>query len=130
MADVFDNLLIDSCDILKKVSYDAGGDAYGQPAQDFITIVAAWPCRVTTMAGGHEYKAGKELAKNTFRVFMRPPDETDSGVPFELGTHHWIKVITSNGVTRSTPMYLNVLAVNDPSLLGHHLELIGEQVIP
>lgn len=121
MPDIFDTLLNSLCDILQKQQFDQGSDAYGQPAQDYRTKITAWPCRVSTMHGGQEYKIGKELAKNMFKVFMRPPTQDDSGVPFTLTTHHWLKVGSN---------YLNVIAVNDPSLLGHHLEVMCEQVIP
>lgn len=131
MTDVFDNLLTDECDILKKAQYGTGSDdEFGQPDQSFITIVSAQACRVSTMSSGKEYKTGKESAKNSFKVFMRPVDETDSGVPMEVDTHNWLKITKKNGVALASPFYLNITAANNPSLLDHHLELIGEQVIP
>jgi len=123
MPDDFDLLLISVCDILEKVQYGSGGDdVYGQPPQDLRTKISAWPCRVSTVTTlGREWKIGKEFSKNTFTVFMRPPTEDDSGVPFSLTPHNWIQV---------GPQLFNILGVNDPSLLGHHLEISVEQVIP
>lgn len=122
MPDDFDLLMISACNILEKVSYGSGADdVYGQPPQELRTKITAWPCRVSTMKGGREWKIGKEFSKNTFTVFMRPPTQDDSGVPFSLTPHNWIRVGTA---------LFNILGVNDPSLLGHHLEVAVEQVIP
>jgi len=131
MTDVFDDMMNGACDVLKKYDYGTGhDDAFGQPDQTFITIISSWPCRVSTMKGGQDYKAIKEYAKNSFRVFMRPITITDSGVPVELSTHNWLKVTKVNGVTLALPKFFNIIGVNDPSLLGHHLEVLVEEVIP
>lgn len=130
-ANIFDQLLTDLCDVLAKATYGTGADdVYGQPAQNYKTQLTAWPCRVTTMTGGREFMVGKEFTKNTFKVFMRLPEETDSGVPFQMNPHNWLLITTANGVALAKPYYLNITAVNDPSLLGHHLECIAEEVIP
>lgn len=127
ILDNFDKQLISTCDVVSKRTYGAGSDdSYGQPIQQFVNELTTWPCRVSTMGSGHEYKVGKEFAKNDFKVFMRPPTENDSGLPFELTTHHWLRVTLPS----TKVVFLNVTSVNDPSLLGHHLEVIGEQVIP
>lgn len=125
--DNFDSILISTCDIVSKRGYGSGAsDGYGQPSQQFVNELTAWPCRVSTSGSGHEYKVGKEFAKNSFKVYMRPPTETDSGVSFEVTTHHWLRVTMPS----SQVVFLNITSVNDPSLLGHHLEIVGEQVIP
>jgi len=127
MTDVFDTLMISSTAILEKKTYGSGSDdGYGQPPQDFITKIAAWPCRVSTKRGGVEYKQGKEFAKNTFTVFMRPPTTADDSSSFTLNTHHWLRVTDERG----NQQLFNVLGVNDPSFLGHHLEVMVEQVLP
>lgn len=124
-------MLIDQCDVLVKQSYGtAADDAYGQPPQQFITKISAMACRVSTMKGGSEYKTGKEYAKNSFRVFMLPPSQDDSGLPFSMDTHAWLKIVSANGRTLATPIYLNIISVNDPSFLGHHLECVGDVVQP
>jgi head-tail adaptor len=127
LTDPFDALLISTAAILEKVTYTpGGGDAYGQPSQSFTTKLSSWPCRVSTKKGGIEYKEGKEFAKNTFRIFMRPPLKDDGNNAFTLGTHHWIQVTDERGAAQ----LFNVLGVNDPSFLGHHLEVEVEQVLP
>ncbi len=122
MPDVFDTLLINTCDILEKERFDGGNvDDYGQPSQSFRTKLTAWPCRQSTKKGGVEYKQGKESAKNTFNIYMRPPTQDDSALPFTLDTHHWLRIGTD---------YFNIQGVNDPSRKGHHLEVQVEQVLP
>lgn len=122
IPDVFDQQLNNSCSIVMKKSPGTGSDdVYGQPSQSFITNIASWPMRQSTMKGGSEYKVGKEFAKNTFRFFMRPPTVDDAMNPFTLTTHNWLSV---NGV------FYNITGINDPSQLGHHLEVVAEQVIP
>lgn len=125
MADVFDILLNSTCDIQKKGA--ATQDAYNQPSQALVTVVTAVKCRLTTMAGGHEYHMGKEYAVNLFRVFLRPVLKDDHGASFALNTHHWMLVHPVDG---SADVLLNLEAVNDPSGIGHHIEAIGQQVIP
>lgn len=125
MADVFDNLLNSTCDVQKKGA--AAADAYNQPSQTLVTVVTGVKCRLTTMAGGHEYHTGKEYAVNRFRVFLRPILKDDLSAPFALNTHHWMLVHPVDG---GADVLLNLEAVNDPSGLGHHIEAIGQQVIP
>lgn len=122
MSDPFDNLMNKSCVILEKRRYGQGSDdAYGQASQQLVTVIAAWPCRISTKGGGNEYKVGKEFSKNAFEIFMRPPLEDDSGTPFQLSPHNWLIV---DGIK------YNIQGVNDPSMLGHHLEVSVEQIIP
>lgn len=123
-TNVFDRLLNSTCDVQAKGSTPS--DTYNQPSQTLSTVVTGVKCRITTMAGGHEYKTGKEYATNRFRVFLRPILLNDLGQAFALTTHHWLLVRPQSGGT----ILLNLEAVNDPSGLGHHLEAIGLQVIP
>lgn len=127
LVDPIDSMLLQTAAILEKKDYSQpGADAYGQPDQSFITVIASWPCRVSTKKGGVEYKQGKEFAKNTFTVFMRPPTTADDHTSFVLNTHHWLRVTDERG----NQQLFNVLGVNDPSFLGHHLEVLVEQVLP
>lgn len=127
LTDPFDSLCIHDLAILQKATYTpGGGDGDGQPPQDFVTVIAHWPGRVSTQKGGQEYKQGKESAKNTFLTFMRPPRQADDHSPFDLNTHHWIR-FTDEGGTQHT---LNITGVNDPSFLGHHLEAKCEEYLP
>lgn len=127
LTDPFDSLMNSSAAVLLKATYTpGGGDGDGQPDQTFVTVIAAWPCRVSTTRGGTEYKQGKESAKNTFNIFMRPPTQADDHTSFTLNTHHWIRVTDERGAQQ----LFNVVAVNDPSFLGHHLEVKVEQYLP
>jgi head-tail adaptor len=127
LIDPFDSLLIQSVAVLEKETYVPGeGDGYGQPDQTFTTKIASWPARVSTNKGGQEYKQGKESAKNTFLVFMRPPSQDDSHAPFTLSTHHWLQFTDVTGTVHT----LNITGVNDPSFLGHHLEAKCEEYLP
>lgn len=127
LTDPFDTLLTDTVNVLRKVQYVPGqGDAYGIPDQSFVTVLSSWPARVSTQKGGQEYKQGKESAKNTFLVFMRPPVLTQPAPDNVLNTHHWLAFTDEQGATH----VLNITAVNDPSFLGHHLECKCEEYLP
>jgi head-tail adaptor len=127
LTDPFDTLLLDDIAILRKTQYVPGeGDAYGLPDQTFETVLASWPARVSTNKGGQEYKSGKETAKNTFLVFMRPPSLSQPSPDNVLNTHHWLSFVDEQGATH----LLNITAVNDPSFLGHHLECKCEEYLP
>lgn len=112
---VFDKLMIHTCDIQVK---GGSADGYNQPGQVLTNTKTGWPCRLTTMAGGHEFRTDKQYAINRFRIFMRLPGVT-------VDTHSWLTVYTPGGTYK-----INVEAVNDPSGLGHHLEAIGQVVTP
>ena len=117
MANVFDNLMIHTCDIKEKSFIPA--DAYNQPDQTKDTLLSAWPCRLTTMTGGHEYRVDKEYGVNRYRIFMRLP----TGIT--LTNEHWLTVHTP-----SRDYEIDVEAVNEASGLGHHIEAIGQVVQP
>lgn len=122
MTDVFDKLMNTTCQITHKVKYDGPGvDKYGHPDQTLINDIRAWPCRVSVKGAGNEYKIGKESAKSTHVVFMRPPTADDVGTPFKLTVHNYLILLDST--------ILNILSVNNPSLLDHHYEVQCEQVI-
>jgi head-tail adaptor len=125
LTDPFDELLVDTIAVLRKSQYVPGaGDAYGLPDQAFETVLASWPARISTNKGGQEYKQGKESAKNTFLVFMRSP--TLPSPETTLNTHHWLQFTDEQGVAHT----LNIISVNDPSFIGHHLECKCEEYLP
>jgi len=127
LTDPFDELLVDTVDILRKQQYVPGsGDGYGLPDQTFETVLSGWPARVSTSKGGQEYKTGKESAKNTFLVFMRSPALSQAAPDNVLNTHHWLRFTDEQGATHT----LNIVAVNDPSFIGHHLECKCEEYLP
>ena len=133
VPDPFDGLLVSTCKILEKVQYGSvSDDAYGLPPQGFNTLVASWPCRRSIKRGGKEYHEGKEFATNTFIFFMRPPTQTDSQVAFNLTTHHWLQLnddLDPDDNNYDTALY-NIVAVDDPSNSGHHLEVSTLAVQP
>lgn len=121
MADSFDRLMASTCDILEKRTYGQGtDDGYGQPSQQLITRITAWPCRVSK-GGGSSYKQVKESGKGTLKVYMRPPLVDDSGVAFTLGIHHWLIVDGDK---------YDIQGIDDPSKVGHHLEVGVEIILP
>lgn len=125
ITDPFDELLVDSISVMRKAIYTPGsGDENGLPAQTFVTVLASWPARVSTNKGGQEYKQGKESAKNTFVVFMRPPVLPSPETT--LNTHHWLQFTDEQGGAH----VLNIVSVNDPSFIGHHLEARCEEYLP
>lgn len=115
--DTFDEMMISTCAILGKDTTLAV-NKYGQPSQVLSTLLTTWPCRLSTRpSGGKEFKAVKQTGKNYFVVFMRLPMFTGS----PLTIHHWLEI---DGVR------YNILNINDPSNMHHHLEVEVEQVIP
>lgn len=125
MINPFDALMNATCNVYEKGAGSTNN--YGQPDQLLTKVLTAWPCRQSITKSGKEYMSGKEYAVNTFEVFMRPPTEDDNGDPFTLTTHHWLIVtVPSTGVE----LKLNIQAVDDPSGMGHHLQVRGLQIIP
>lgn len=127
--DPFDLLMNSTCNIYKK---GAGSiDAYGQPDQALTKVLTNWPCRLSVegMGGGrgNKYMKGKEYALRFLILFMRPPTKDDSLNPFTLTEHYWAIVTTPGS---GTQLKLNIHSVEDPSGLGHHLEVKGETTIP
>lgn len=125
----FDALMNSVCSVLVPVGLDPTGsephDAYGQPLQPFDSPCTGVPCRLSTGGGGHEWQSNKSYASNTFKVFLRPITKDDAGNDFSLSAKHWLQVTDQNG----NVYQLNIKSVNDPSLLGHHLECEAEQII-
>ena len=135
-SSVFDQLMNSTCQVLMKNTYGSNqDDGYGQPPQGFTVLIASHPCRWTVLVQGREYKTGKEYATKMVRVFMRPPLLDDNNNPFMLTTHHWLLLNNDPDPNPQDPSsydtsLLNVTSVNDPSKLGHHLEVEGIQVYP
>lgn len=117
--DVFDGLMNSTCSVMVKGV--SGAEGYNQPSQTLSPVsgLENVPCRFSTLKGGKEYKSGKEYSINTFRVFMRPQTPP-------VTTHNWLVVTTQSGHTYT----LNILSVDDPSGMGHHIELYCELVNP
>lgn len=128
--DIFDQLMNTTCTIARQSHFsEPGTDDYGQPDQTLITIITTWPCRVSSKGTGIEYKIGKELAKTTHVVFMRPPTQDDLGAPFDLSPRCWLVLSNTAGATLNG-IKLNVLGVKNPAGLNHHLECDCEELIP
>lgn len=113
--DPFDALMISRCTVLKK---GVGAvDAYGLESQsltDPTNIVESnVPCRISR-GGGSEAKSGKQASVGRSTIYMRPR-------AYPLTEHHWILL---NGA------YYNILDVQNPSGMNHHLELPVELVKP
>lgn len=120
MTDAFDNLMINTCSILAKGQSGSVDDS-GHEVQTLTSVLDDVPCRLSTLGGG-----GREDAKqarygiNRFKVYMRPPVIPSPTGP-DLTIHHWIQI--------SGKQY-NVLNVDDPSNLHHHLEVLVSLVTP
>jgi head-tail adaptor len=119
IVDVFDSLMNSTCTILQKGT--GASEGYNQPSQQLTPVsgLANIPCRLSISRGGKEYKSDKEFSINHFRVFLRPQTQA-------ITAHHWLQLTDQNGNTYA----LNILSVNDPSGMGHHLELECEQYLP
>jgi hypothetical protein len=111
MTDVFDRLLISTCDIYRKGS--GAADAYNIPDQTLTLLQAGVACRKSVTRGGREFKDGKSFSISRFVIFMRPNTNVTE--------HVWLKIGSD---------YYNVLGVNNPSGLDHHYEVDAELVTP
>ena len=127
--DPFDVAMNATCNIYKKGAGTA--NPYNQQDQTLTKVLTAWPCRLSVegMGGGRgsKYMKGKEYAVRMLILFMRPPTKDDNQNPFTLNEHYWAIVTTPGD---STELKLNIETVQDPSGLGHHLEVKGSMVIP
>lgn len=117
MSDAFDDMLTDQCDVF--VRSTSGGDKYGVANAAFIQVNASpVPCYASLGKGrAKEWKQDLKIAKNYKCVFMRPFVDTNGKA---LSHEHWLKI---NG-----QMY-DVFQIDDPGLLGDHLEVWCELVI-
>lgn len=110
LADRFDSLLISLCSILIKGNGPV--DAYNVESQTLSTVATDVRCRVS-MLTGREWKQGKKVSVNTKKIFMRP----FTG----LTPHHLIQV---------EDVVYDIIDIENPSLLDHHLEILVEEVKP
>ena len=110
MTDVFDSLLISSCDVYRKGAGSA--DAYGVEDQTLTLVQAGVACRFSQL-GGREFKKDKSFSIGKNKVFLRPNANVNE--------HSWLKF---NGD------YYNVLTVSNPSGMDHHYEVEVELVKP
>lgn len=113
--DPFDALMISRCTVLKKGI--GAVDAYGIESQsltDPANIVESnVPCRISS-GSGREAKSGKQASVGSRKIYMRPRS-------YALTEHHWILL---------AGIYYNILDVENPSGMNHHLELSVEVVRP
>lgn len=115
----FDKLLVSSADILLRTP--GAADEYGVAPSTFATVDSGISCRLSTVAKGRpkEYKSEKKFEVKYVTVFMRPWVDPADGTPL---THdHWFLI---NG------QYYDIFQINDPSGIGHHLEVDCELVVP
>lgn len=127
--DPFDLQMNATTNIYKKGA--GASNSYGQQDQTLTKVLTNWPCRLSLqgMAGGKgsKYMKGKEYAVRMYLLFMRPPTLDDSQNPFTLNEHYWAIVTTPGD---GPELKLNIHSVQDPSGMGHHLQVTAEMVIP
>lgn len=96
-------------------------DSYGVAPPELTTVATNVPCRVSLGRGRpKELKAEKKIAENYKCVFMRPwfADPPTNSQP--LTHNHWLEI---NG------QLYDIFQIDDPSLLGHHLEVWCELIL-
>lgn len=125
MSDIFDTLLNSTMDVLEKGH--ATDDIYRQQSQAFKTVITAVPCRISRKGFGKEETREKLFATNSLVVFARPVVLDDAANAFVLTEAHWLLLHPADG---SPDMQVNIIAINDPSALGHHIEMLVKQVKP
>lgn len=110
--DPFDSLMVHTCTFMQKVS---GSDDFAGSTRGYTNVLAGTPCRLSTLNNGDEATSEKQTSKKQQKLFLRPQAVT-----------HQMKVevfyqATSLGV-------FDITSVDDPSNIGHHIELIVEKV--
>jgi hypothetical protein len=122
MADTFDSLLVSEATVLRKT--DTTPDDYGVQDQTLNTLATGVPCRVSSKAVGRakEMKAGSKYSLRYLIVYMRP--YAGAGAP--LNQHDWLQVTDLQGVVHT----YDVLEIKDPSFVGHHQEILVEEITP
>ncbi len=123
MPDIFDTLLNSTMDVLEKGH--AASDIYNQQSQAFQTIRTGVACRISRKGFGKEETQEKLFATNSFVVFSRPVTTKDDTTPLVLTEHHWLLLHPADG---SGDVLGNIIAINNPSQLGHHIEMLVKQV--
>lgn len=123
MPDIFDTLLNSTMDVQEKGH--AASDIYNQQSQILQTICTAVACRISRNGFGKEQTQEKLFATNTFVVFARPVLTKDDTTPFVLTEHHWLLLHPADG---SSDILGNIIAINNPSALGHHIEMLVKEV--
>lgn len=112
--DPFDALLISTATIKRRAAAVSTAN-YGQPTSALPTEVATGvKCRVSK-GTSTSWKYDKKVDQADVKIYMRVP------TAWTLNEKDYIVV---NGVT------YNVLGIDDPSLLGHHLEIECETLVP
>lgn len=107
MSDVFDTLLNRTAQVLKRGV--GAGNAYGISPQTFIPVGAPIPVAVWAQSG-QEKLDGKKMALRTSTVFLRPWLDPDNN---PLTEHHWFLIDGE---------YYNIIFIDNPMKLDHHLE--------
>lgn len=123
MPDIFDTLLNSTLDVQEKGH--AATDAYNQQSQVLVTVRTGVACRISRKGFGKEATQEKLFATNTFVVFARPVTTRDDTTPLVLNEHHWLVLHPFDG---SATILGNIIAINNPSELGHHIEILVKEV--
>jgi hypothetical protein len=115
MTEAFDLELNKTADVLMRPS---GGDTYGAQSNNLVKVGTAVPCRVSLGKGRpHEAKTPLKSAKNYREVFMRPFVDANGNA---LSHKNWLQI---------EGLFYDILQVDDPGGLGHHLEVWCELIL-
>jgi SPP1 family predicted phage head-tail adaptor len=108
MTDAFDTLMNNTCKILKRAS---GTDDYNQPSTQWEDQETGIACRVSRLSYAKKAEVGIQAAVDHSMLYMRP---------HTVSEHNMIELADG---TR-----YEVVNVADPSLAGHHLEILVKEV--
>jgi head-tail adaptor len=111
VADQFDKMMNKTCSIQARDA-NAPKDGYNQPSAALVSKEDTVPCRISVLPGKKEYKSDRNYALGSAKVFMRPR-------AFAV-TEHMVLVIDSRSY--------DILDVQNPSGMNHHLELIVQEI--
>lgn len=149
-ADPFDAELVTTLDVMTRDT--ASGDERGISDPAFTIVATGIPCRV---AEGKAAQKGKEARSKTTvavayrEVYMRPwfldPAPNGSFVPYTvvsgvtyntqaLTHNHWLLIPSSTARnSNNEPIpgdQYDIIDIDNPGLLNHHLEVFCEIVLP
>lgn len=134
--DVFDVAMNSKCSIWKKGASGIN-DGYGQESQIFTLLAQDIPCFIKPLTG-KELDSEAAYGVAQYLIFMRPQLVDDPPVP--LNIHHWLQVnkttdSAGNEVLlidppNNTQTMYDLTNINDPSFIGHHLEISAKLIEP
>lgn len=111
----FDELLISTATVLRRAAAVQGVN-YGQRTSALPTTVASGvPVRLSTTKGGREFKYDKKVVVSELKVFLNVPNS------WTLDVKDWF-LIDGNKY--------NILFIDNPSNMNHHLEAWVEILEP